>query len=144
MDFLALQTNITNYIEENYSKSLQAIELEDINYINDFLDLDKYQKNRQLFYDFANFDFSSLSNESEQLHTTLKIYLTFKNGRSSVLNDEMMKYAAAFYDMFHKSNDSFGGVVDYGRISNVHFYYAAEANVNVKIAEIQIELWNEE
>ena len=27
---------------------------------------------------------------------------------------------------------------------NVHFYYAAEANVNVKVAEIQIELWNEE
>lgn len=144
MDFLGLQTQIINYIQENYSKSLENIGLENVNYINDFLDLDKYQKNRQLFYDFADFDFAALSNESNSLHTTLKIYLTFKNGKSSVLNDEMMKYAAAFYDMFHRSNDSFGGAVDYGRISNVHFYYAAEANVNVKVAEIQIELWNEE
>lgn len=144
MDFLGLQTQIINYIQENYSKSLEDIGLENVNYINDFLDLDKYQKNKQLFYDFADFDFTALSNESNSLHTTLKIYLTFKNGKSSVLNDVMMKYAAAFYDMFHKSNDSFGGVVDYGRISNVHFYYAAEANINVKVAEIQIELWNEE
>ena len=35
MDFLGLQTQIINYIQENYSKSLEDIGLDNVNYIKD-------------------------------------------------------------------------------------------------------------
>lgn len=140
IDFGLKQTEIKNYIEENFTKSLEAIGLDNVNYIDDFLDLDKYQKNNQLFYDFSNWDFSSLSNESNSATLHFNIYLTFRNGRVSALSDTMYKYAAAFYDMFHKSGDNFSGIFDYGIIENCKFYQAAEANVNVKVCAVSIRL----
>ena len=144
IDFLTQQENIQAYIETNYPKVLEEIGLENVGaYINDFLDFDKYTKNTQLFYDFGNYDFSSLSNESNTEEIDLRIYLTFKGASSGDLNKKMMRYTAGFYEMFERSGCNFDGLADFGTIESVSFFQATEGNTNVKLAELRIKLQTE-
>ena len=144
IDFLTQQENIQKYIETNYPKVLNEQGLENVGaYINDFLDFDKYTKNTQLFYDFGNYDFSSLSNESNSEEIELHIYLTFKGASAKDLNKKMVKYTAGFYEMFERSGDNFDGLADFGIIESVSFFQATEGNPNVKLAELRIKLQTE-
>lgn len=144
IDFLTQQEEIQKYIETNFPVILQEQELKDVDaYINDFLDFDKYSKNCQLFFDFGNYTFNALSNESNSEDIELRIYLTFKGGTAKDLNKKMMNYTAGFYEMFERSGCNFAGLSDFGMIETITFYQAAEGNVNVKVAEIKIKLQSE-
>ena len=144
IDFISQQDKIKSYIETNYKKVLEEVNLPDVNsYIHDFLDFDKYQKPIQLFYDFGNYNFSNLSNESNIEEIELHIYLSFKGAKSTELNEKMLKYTAGFYEMFNRGGSNFGGIADFGNIEEVSFFQAVEANINVKLADIKIKLQTE-
>lgn len=144
IDFLEQQDAIKNYIQENLPSVLEELELDDMDaYIDDYLDLDKYQKSKQLFYNFGSYNYKHLSNESEDEEMTLHIYLTFQKGKPSELITKMKKYTAAFLEMFRRSGNNFGGLVDIGIYENVFFYLAAEGTTDVKVSDIQLKLTSE-
>lgn len=144
IDFLDQQDAIKKYIQENYSKVLEEMGLPDIDaYIDDFMDLDKYQKSKQLFFNFGTYSYNHLSNESEDEVVTLNIYLTFQKGKSSELITKMKQYTAAFLEMFRRSGNNFDGLVDIGIYENVYFYLAAEGSTDVKVSDIQLRLTSE-
>lgn len=145
IDFLQQQDRIKNYVTYNYPKILEELNLPDVGaYISDFIDLDKYTKSTQLFFDFGDYQFSNLSNESNTQEITAHIYLTFKNKKSTELHELMMKYAACFYELVERSNQSFDGVVDFVRVAGVRFYDAAEADLNIKVADITLTIVTEQ
>ena len=144
VDYLKQQEQIKTYIETNFPIVLQEMGLPDMDaYIDDFLDLDKYQKSKQLFYNFGTYSYDYLSNESENEVMVLNIYLTFQKGKPSELITKMKRYTAALIEMFKRSGNNFGGIVDIGIYENVYFYLAAEGSTDVKVADIQFRLTSE-
>lgn len=144
LDFLNQQEKIKKYIKENYKLVLSELSLEDVNeYIDDYLDFNKYTKAKQLFFDFGKYKFNSLSNESNEEEFEFKIYIAFKNGKAKDLKSLMLKYTAAFYEMFERSGGNFKGISDFGSIEDVTFYNATEANINIKLSEISVKLKTE-
>lgn len=144
IDFLTQQENIQEYIKTNYPVVLQEQGLDDVGaYINDFLDFDKYNKKTQLFFDFGNYTFNALSNESNSEDMELHIYLSFRGDSAKELNQRMMRYTAGFYEMFDRSGCNFGGLADFGTIESVSFFQATEGNANLKVAELKLKLQTE-
>jgi|GEM_PF-2403089 len=144
LDFLSQQEKIKNFVQENYKKVLSELSLGDVNdYIDDYLDFDKYTKSKQLFFGFGKYKFNSLSNESNEEEFEFKIYIAFRNGKAKDLKSLMLKYTAAFYEMFERSGGNFSGVSDFGTIEDVSFYNAIEGNINIKLSEITVILKTE-
>lgn len=144
MDFIGKQTAIKNYIKNNLPNVLSEAELTDFDeYIDDYFDLDLYQKQKQLFFDFGNYTYEKLSNMSDSETLEFSVYLAFQNENEKVSKELMLKYAGAFYEMFTRSGRNFEGIADIGTITEATFYNAAEGNTDVKVAEITIVLSTE-
>ena len=144
MDFKSQQNAIKTYIESHLPAILTAGNLTDFDaYIDDFLDLDKYTKSRQLFYNFSYYNYDYLSNESQSNEFEFSVYLVFRNDKVALLRDNMLDYASAFYEMFDESGCNLGGIADYGLIRTVEFFPAAEGHKDVKIAELTVRLITE-
>lgn len=144
MNFKTEQDNIKNYIQTQFKEELKLDSLPDIDaYIDDFLDLDRYKRKSQLFYNFSDYIFKDLSNESDTEDMQMSIYLVFQGDTPEKLKNRMLEYSAIFYRMFEKSGSNFGGVADFGQIETVQFYNAAEGNPNLKISEFTIRLHTE-
>lgn len=144
LNFLDQQEKIQDYVKKNYKIVLSELNLEDVNdYIDDYLDFDKYTKAKILFFDFGKYKFNSLSNESNEEEFEFKIYIAFRNAKAKDLKNLMLKYTAAFYEMFERSSGNFNGVADFGVIEDITFYNATEANINIKLSEISIKLKTE-
>lgn len=144
IDFLKQQNEIKNYIATNLPIVLAEAELNNFDaYIDDYIDLDLYQKQKQLFYSFGSYNYENLSNESNSENLQFSVYLIFQDNLGSISKELMLKYAAAFYEMFSRSGNNFNGIGDYGKIDTVDFYNAAEGNQDIKAAEITISLYTE-
>lgn len=144
MNFEAQQNAIKNYIETNLPLVLAEAELPDFDaYIDDFIDLDEYQKPKQLFYSFGSYNYDDLSNESNSETLQFSVYLCFMDNTRALIKEQMLKYSAAFYEMFARSGNNFKGIADYGKIDTVDFYNAAEGNEDIKVAEITFTLITE-
>ena len=144
MDFKAQQNSIKKYISDNFKTTLAAGNLPDMDaYIDDYLDLDKYSKAKQLFYFFNYYNYDDLTNESGAEEFEFSIFLVFKNNTVETLRTQMLDYTSAFCNMFRASGENLGGIADYGRIQSVEFFPAAEGHKEVKVAEIIIKLFTE-
>lgn len=143
MDFLQHQEEIKAYIETVMPTILADAELDNYDdYIDDFLDLDKYAKKKQLFYNFNNYTFDYMSNESNVEDFDFSVYLVFRGDKVSNLRKQMLNYASAFYKMF-EDDGNLGGIADYGIIQTISFYPAAEGYEDVKVAEVSMRLHTE-
>lgn len=144
MDFKQQQDAIKTYIETNLKNTLQTRGLADFDrYIDDFVDLDKYTAKKQLFFNFGTYDFTNLSNESDSEDFEFSVYLVFRKDSTTNLRNNMLDYCSAFWEMFDNSGNNLGGIADYGAIMTVDFYPAAEGNLDVKVAELTIQLHTE-
>lgn len=144
IDFLQTRIEIKNYIETHFADYTNQLELPLIDkYCDDFIDFDKYKQNNILFYNFNNFDFSDLSNESEYYTHNFSIFLAVRGANAETLNARMTGYATAFYKMFEDSGNCFDGISDYGIIQNVSFYPAATGANNIKVCQMEIILKKE-
>ena len=92
---------------------------------------------------FGSYNYENLSNESNSENLQFSVYLIFQDNLGSISKELMLKYAAAFYEMFSRSGNNFNGIGDYGKIDTVDFYNAAEGNQDIKAAEITISLYTE-
>lgn len=140
IDFNDFETNILNYIKNNYPSYIREGLKMPTKYINDFLDFDIYKDSVMLFIELPNYNFNGLSNDSENQNAVLKIYLVNRNGKSSELKTNILKYATDFYKFFEGTSNNFGGLIDYGKIKNLSFFDAVEGNTSIKLAEIEIDM----
>lgn len=144
MNFKQHQEQIKTYIENNLPVVLTSAGLDNFDaYIDDFIDLDKYTKSKQLFYNFNYYNFDNLSNESNTEDFEFSVLLVFRKGNQTSLKDNMLNYASAFYKMFEDSGKNLEGIADYGIIQTVNFYPFAEGYDQVKIAELTVHLYTE-
>lgn len=143
MNFLKLEEDIIDFIRNNFNEHLIDLpQLSEDDFVFDFLDFDKYKRSNVFFFDFPEFYFQSLSNMDNQENITMHVYVKCTNGTSKELKKRCTAYTSAFYNFFEESpcNRSFCGLIDYGIINSVTFYDAAEGNINIKVADIQLQL----
>lgn len=139
MDFFKLQQKIENYIKENFSAYLENENLSKPSFVSDYLDLDKYKSNFTIFFDFDSYNFENLSNESMKASLTLDLFFVLRNGTSANLKKNLMNYVSKFYSFFY-SERSFCGVVDFGTITEINNYDAAQGDKGIKITQITLNL----
>lgn len=140
MDFEEIETEIKTYIEANYSSYLRTGLSVPSEYVDDFLDLDLHKKNNTIFYEFNDYNFDDLSNESNEQTMNFKIYIVCRNGKSSTLKSNCRDYATDFYKFFVDNGSNFGGIGDIGKMKTATFYDAVDGDTGIKIAELQIML----
>lgn len=144
IDFTKEQDKIKDYIEHNLNTYLINNGVEPIDaFIDDFIDLDKFKKKNQLFYNFEKYNFSTLSSNSNKQTLEFSVFLACRGASNTELKVKVGKQASVFYEMFEDSGTSLGGIADDGEITGVTFYYRAEGSVNIKVAEINITLSSE-
>jgi hypothetical protein len=143
MDFRLKENEITEYVENNFNSNVP----EDVNhiehFINEFLDFDHYVYDNTLFFQFDNYDYEELTNQSRLETCNMRIFIVVRNGREKELHERLRDYVTAFYTMFEKSVYNLGGIVDTGMITAVGFYDAVEGNKNIKLCEITLSLLKE-
>lgn len=143
IDFYKKQTEIENYIQKNFNDFLKEKEFTvPDRYTNESIDLDKFKNNKTVFFAWTGIDFDNLSNESQNQKLKLEIAFCCRNGTESDLQKEAFDYASNFYNWFYdfNCNRNFGGLIDFGTITTVEPYTAAEANRYIKFINIVIEL----
>jgi hypothetical protein len=139
MDFKKFETAIKDYIKTNYkSGTLPVID----NWIDDSIDSDKYKQSNQVFFDFSKYEFSGLSNCSEEQTGTITIYFMCRNDTSEKLKSRMLDYTSIFFDFIHE-NSTFGGIADSASIKTVSFFYDIEGDTGIKISATEIEVKTE-
>lgn len=103
MDYEAKETAVKNFISENLPQYLIAAELPAVDsFIDDFLDFDKYKANTQIFFDFVNWTFENLTNESSKLNFRMSVYVVLRGAVPETLRANLLKYAACVYQLFRR------------------------------------------
>jgi hypothetical protein len=96
-----------------------------------------------LFFQFDDYGYEELTNQSRLETCNMRIFIVVRNGIEKDLHERLRDYATAFYTMFEESVYNFGGAVDTGMITAVGFYDAVEGNKNIKLCEITLSLLKE-
>lgn len=142
IDFYRKQTEIETYIQKNFNCYLteNSFSVPD-KYTNESIDLDKFKNNTTVFFAWTGIDFDNLSNETQNQKLKLEIAFCCRNGTENDLQKKAFDLASSFYNWFYDSaKRNFGGLIDYGTITTVEPYTAAEANKFIKFINIVIEL----
>lgn len=105
-------------------------------YINDFLDLERYQYNTELFFNFGSYFITPLTNESGAGSFSFDVFMVFRGDTPENLMEKMTDFADAFYLMFKENGFNFGGVIDGTMETEVYFFNGAEGNTNTKICQM--------
>lgn len=144
MKYLEQQKAIIDYIKANMGTVLAEASLSDFDaYIDDVLDLNLYNKPKQMFFDFGVYNYENLSNETESETFSFNVYIVFQKNKRATVKEQCLKYSAAFYEMFDRSGSNFGGIADVGRIESVAFYPGVDGNPDIKAAEITVSITTE-
>lgn len=144
MDFEEKETAVKNFIESNLPSYLTAAELPSVDaFVDDFLDFDKYKASTQIFYDFVNYTFENLTNQSNKLNFRMSVYVVLRNDTPATLRTNLLKFAACFYQLFAETGGNFGGIFDHGLLTECNFYNAAEGHKELKVCEIEFEFETE-
>jgi hypothetical protein len=140
MDYQKQENDIVSFIENNFNKYNDNTKID--HYINEFLDFDQYQYDNSMFFNFLNFTYDDLTNESKLQTGNMIIYIVVRNDTEKNLHKKLRDYATSFYNMLVDNMD-LSGIIDQGSISEVHFYDQVEGNKNLKLAEIHMILFKE-
>jgi hypothetical protein len=143
MDYRLKETEIVDYIKDNFNAGVPSGGSLIEHFINEFMDLDHYVYDNALFFQFDNYAYEELSNQSRLETCNMRIFIVVRNGIEKELHERLRDYATAFYTMFENSVYSLGGIVDIGIITDVNFYDAVEGNKNIKLCEITMALSKE-
>jgi hypothetical protein len=143
MDYRLKENEIVDYVKDNFNGCVPEGRNPIEHFINEFLDFDHYVYDNALFFQFDDYSYEELSNQSKLETGNMRIFIVVRNGREQELHERLRDYATAFYIMFEKSVYSLGGIVDIGMITAVNFYDAVEGNKNIKLCEITLNLLKE-
>jgi hypothetical protein len=138
--FKEQQNTIIEFITNTY-KSYLPSGVSEPEITTEFLDFDKFKGDFTLFLDFARIDFRQSNYEDDCgdiEHLTLTIYLVHRNNKSSVLNENNLDSANAFYEMI-KDKPSFD-VAQNTIIESIDFYKYVEGTKYLVVSEIALSL----
>ena len=145
MDYQCKEERILEFIQDNFNAYLPGEGLKPIvHFLNEWLDLDRFNYDATLWTYFNAYAYQDLSNESRLETGNLTIYIVVRNSAESTLHKRLRDYASAFFTMFERTGCNFGGCADYGIIESVNFYDAAEGNPALKVVEINVTFYKEE
>jgi hypothetical protein len=140
MDFKEQQRALKNFIIANYYKYLPEL-MSGPEITTEFLDFDKFKNDFTLFLDFQKIDFSQSAYQDdcgdiERL--SLTVYLVRRNSTTTVLQDDVLDAAYAFYKLV-KENTSLG-IAEHTVISDITFFNYVEGTKNLACAELDLSL----
>jgi len=139
MNFREQQTEITDYLEKNFEKYLQEFNLKNPEFVNDFLDFDKYKQSFICFIDFDQIDFPfSRFNDScsETQRLEVAFYLVHRNDAPANLQTKMLDATSAFCEMIWQfSARKFLSA----RINKINFFKYVEGSNNIMSSKFTVE-----
>ena len=122
MDYKSQQNAIKTYIESHLPAILTAGNLTDFDaYIDDFLDLDKYTKSRQLFYNFSYYNYDYLSNESQSNEFEFTVYLVFRNDKVAFVGGNERAINALF-EIINEKMEPDSGTYKWGITTSTDYF----------------------
>lgn len=140
MNFFDQQNAIINFIFTNYKKYLPH-SIPEPELTTDFLDFDRFKKDFTLFIDFAkiNFQQSNYKDDCGNIENlSLIIYLVHRNNTTTILNENNLISAYAFYEMINEKPSL--GVAQNTVINDIDFYNYVEGNKFLVVTEINLSL----
>lgn len=143
MNFANLENGIINYFQNNLPAKVTAAGLDNIeDYVNDFIDLDKYRHNAMIFFDFSEYHFENLSLDSRNATCNFDLYLILRNKTPTELQTDLLNYTDCIYNFYYENsqNQTFGGLVDVGIIQDVELFSAFAGNNNIKLVDFTFKL----
>lgn len=144
LDLFQKQEEIKSFIQVNFNNFLTTNNITlPSEYIEDIVDLDSYQKNDTVFFNFDSIQFEILSNDSNTQKIILNVCFCCRNNKISELKRRCLNLASAFYNFFNDEtfcNHDFNGLIDFGSINEITFYDAVSGTKTIKIANLTLEL----
>lgn len=156
MNFLGKETEIFNFIKDNLGNYLVNLPaLSETDYIQDFVDFDKYKQKNCVFVNTENAQFEPLSSNSMNENLTMHVIFKCCGDTTENLRKRIRNYATAFWNFFYDDgsctdiipeatiipcDQDFNGAIDFGIISYVDFYDAADGNPQIKVCDITLAL----
>jgi hypothetical protein len=141
MNYQEQENEIVLFVKNNFNKYNDNVKIE--HFINEFLDFDSYTYDNSLWFQFDDYTYEDLTNNSKLETSNLKIYIVTRNDIEKNLHERTRSYANSFYNMFAENGCNLGGIVDMGIINEVYFYDAIEADKSKKLVEINMTLLKE-
>jgi len=139
LDLKQLQSDIVKYIEENYQNYLNEYNIYDFIIRLDFLDLDRFKNNFNIFIDFnkINFNQSKFTDDCcKSMQFQVSFYLVHRNDKSENLMDRMLNSATAFCKLMNDDISFAQELI----IESLQNYNIVEGTQNIVISEFNIRL----
>jgi hypothetical protein len=140
MNFRKQQEKLIQFISCNYKNYLPD-SVPEPEITTEFLDFDKFKGGFTVFADFARIDFrqSAWKDDCGDMeHLSVTLYLVHRNNQASVLNDNNMDSAYAFYEMFRDKPGL--GIACNAAIDGIEFFKYAEGTKYLVCSEINLSL----
>ena len=139
-DFTEKETAVKKFVETKLPEYFESAGIGEIDgFVDDFLDFDKYKKNTVIFYDFESYNFGDLTNESNESRANISLRIALRGAAAESLRDKLRIACSAVYQMSEDNGGNFGGIYDFGKITQVSFFNAANGNASLKVARIDFE-----
>lgn len=131
--------NINYYIAEETTASVPLTAIESKNVVLYDLDFDKYTYPIVIFLvpDAEIYEPSTM--EGDTATTTLKAYIATRKAAQDTLFRQCLRYTACLFRVLY-GEPTIGGTADDLRIVDCEYYNGIEANADIKVAEVTINL----
>ena len=140
IDFSEKESAIKAFVEKSLPEYFESAGIgEEIVFVDDFPDFDKYKSPVIIFYDFELYSFGDLTNESNEARANVSFIIALRGESSHKLRDKLRKACSAVYKMSEDTGGNFGGIYDFGKITQVSFFNAANGNTALEVARIDCE-----
>lgn len=141
MDFEQIIDDIKDYIQTNLPLKLQEIEAQKPDvalgvpdlYVIDYPDTERQQK-VVVFINPTEWEFSPLTNQSDELKNDISIFITFK-GDAPTMMKKVLRYMEALHAIL-VDDETLGGAVDMSVITSARSWKSIEASATTKAIEV--------
>jgi hypothetical protein len=140
MNFREQQEELMKFISANYKNYLPGT-IPDPEITAEFPDFDKFKGGFTVFADFSRIDFRQSAYKDDcgdMEHVSVAVYLVHRNNQASVLNDNNMDSAYAFYEMLRDKPGL--GIAQNTAIEGIDFFKYAEGTKYLVCSEINFSL----
>jgi hypothetical protein len=143
IDYKNKETEVIDFIKNNFNNYLTEGSEEIKHFINEYLDFDKFNYSSTIWFEFDNYNYQELTNESKLETSNFRVFIVVKNNKETELHSALRDYATALYNMFESTGYNLGGTFDYGMITDVNFFDAVKGDKNKKLSEITFTMFRE-
>lgn len=139
IDFSEKESAVKSFVENNLPPYLEGAGVGGAVFVDDFPDFDKYKSPAVIFYDFESYSFGELTNESNSARANVSLIVALRGSPPAELRERLRNACTAVYKMSEDTGGNFGGIYDFGKITQISFFNAVNGNVALKVARIDCE-----